>query len=109
MRKNTVQIDGKKLRSLLNAKRMNMATTSKECGFCNIYLSNCIKAGKIPKRSAILLEKTTGISLDEYEAKIEKVEEQPEPAAKAIDILTADELKILIFNTVTEALKEHFA
>lgn len=109
MKNNMIWIESEKLRFLLKEKGLKMAAVSRECGFSDSYLKNCINNKRIPKRTSILLEKVTGIALDEYEAKVEKVEEQPKPVAKAIDILTADELKILIFNAVTDALKERFA
>ena len=107
MRSVTVNIDGDKLRKALAAKKVTGAEASRTCGFNSSYFGSCASVGRLAKRSTVLLEKIYNISPDEYVVK--ESDGQPEPVKKAIDVLTADELKIVICNAVAQALKEYFA
>lgn len=85
----TITIDGKKLRALLKAKKINAAQASRDIGMTDSYVSNCIGYNYIAKAPAMLLEAKYGIMIDDYkyvEPEPVKSAEQPVEAAPVAEI-----------------------
>lgn len=77
MNNGMVAIDGRKLRSQLNDKRLNAAELSRQIGYNSTYLRNCCTNNMI--RLLVLKElEQFGITYDDVCPDVEEVEEEPE-------------------------------
>lgn len=77
-RKNTIDIDGEKLRAALAMTGKTQCEISRECGYQEDYISSTIKAGTTNATVMTLLEKLFGIDPALYIVP-NKPEKAPEP------------------------------
>lgn len=91
-RKNTIAIDGEKLRAAIAMTGKAMSEISRECGYQDDYIGAIIKAGITNATVITLLEKLFGIDPALYIVPKEP-EKAPEPPHECGWVETADALR----------------
>lgn len=107
--KNTVVIDGAKLRNELEKIDKYNSEIARECGYNSSYLSTCMRDNTMARPCMKMLTMLYGISYDDIKpikSEIEESKEKDELLEQKIQDLTVDRLYALIYTAVYDALKE---
>lgn len=107
--KNTVIIDGERLKNELDKIDKYNSEIARECGYNPSYFSTCMYYNTISRPCMKMLTLLYGISYDDIkpiESETEESNENDELLEQKVQDLTADRLYALIYTAVYDALKE---
>lgn len=107
--KNTVIIDGERLRNELDKIDKYNSEIARECGYNRSYLSTCARYNTMARPCMKMLTMLYGISYDDIkpiESETEESKENEELLEQKAQDLTADRLYALIYTAVYDAVKE---
>lgn len=107
--KNTVIIDGERLRNELDKIDKYNSEIARECGYNPSYFSTCAHYNTMARPCMKMLTMLYGISCDDIkpiESETEESKENEELLEQKAQDLTVDRLYALIYTAVYDALKE---
>lgn len=107
--KNTVIIDGERLRNELDKIDKYNSEIARECGYNPSYFSTCAHYNTMARPCMKMLTMLYGISYDDIkpiENETEESKENDELLEQKAQDLTVDRLYALIYTAVYDALKE---
>lgn len=107
--KNTVIIDGERLRNELDKIDKYNSEIARECGYNPSYFSTCAYYNTMARPCMKMLTMLYGISYDDIKpikSETEELKEKDELLKQKVQDLTADRLYALIYAVVYDALKE---
>ena len=107
--KNTVIIDGERLKNELNKIDKYNSEIARECGYNPSYFSTCAYYNTMARPCMKMLTLLYGISYDDIKpikSETEESKEKDELLEQKIQDLTADRLYALIYTAVYDAVKE---
>ena len=107
--KNTVIIDGERLRNELDKIDKYNSEIARECGYNPSYFSTCAHYNTMARPCMKMLTMLYGISYDDIkpiESETEESKEKEELLEQKIQDLTVDRLYALIYTAVYDAVKE---
>lgn len=105
--KNTVIIDGERLKNELDKIDKYNSEIARECGYNPSYFSTCAHYNTMARPCMKMLTMLYGISYDDIKPiESEKSKENDELLEQKIQDLTADRLYALIYTAVYDAVKE---
>ena len=107
--KNTVIIDGERLKNELDKIDKYNSEIARECGYNPSYFSTCVHYNTMGRPCMKMLTLLYGISYDDIkpiESETEELKEKDELLEQKVQDLTADRLYALIYTAVYDAVKE---
>lgn len=105
--KNTVIIDGERLRNELDKIDKYNSEIARDCGYNPSYFSTCMYYNTMARPCMKMLTMLYGISYDDIKPiESEKSKENDELLEQKVQDLTADRLYALIYTAVYDAVKE---
>lgn len=105
--KNTVIIDGERLKNELDKIDKYNSEIARECGYNPSYFSTCAHYNTMARPCMKMLTMLYGISYDDIKPiESEELKEKEELLEQKIQDLTADRLYALIYTAVYDAVKE---
>lgn len=106
--KNTVIIDGERLRNELDKIEKYNSEIARECGYNPSYFSSCMHYNTMARPCVKMLTMLYGISYDDIKpinSENEDSKEKEELLEQKVQELTPDRLYALIYTAVYDALK----
>lgn len=96
-----IEIDGSKLKKLLEQRNIDSATVSVKLGCSRTYISDCVRRNKISDQSVKMLSMLYGIGLEDI-----KKDDPVKPEEEKLDLFGNDEMYKTIYTAVYNAIKD---